>query len=57
MCDPGEQAALNQEFYRLLFGGGSPTIGEAAMKSKSSVKDKDIRRTWVLLGDPTTRLR
>jgi subtilisin-like proprotein convertase family protein len=57
MCEPAEQSALNQEFYRLLFGTGSLTIGEAAMKSKSAVKDNDIRRTWVLLGDPTTRLR
>jgi len=57
MCDPGEQATLNREFYRLLFGGGGLTIGEAAMKAKSSVTDKDIRRTWILLGDPTTRLK
>lgn len=57
MCDLGEQATMNREFYRLLFGGGGLTVGEAAMKSKSSVQDKDVRRTWILLGDPTTRLR
>ena len=57
MSDPGEQATLNQEFYRLLFGNESLTIGQAAMKAKASVTDRDIRRTWVLLGDPTTRLR
>jgi hypothetical protein len=57
MCDPGEQATLNREFYRLLFGGGGLTIGEAAINAKSSVTDKDIRRTWILLGDPTTRLK
>jgi hypothetical protein len=57
MCEPGEQAALNQEFYRLLFGGGHLTIGEAAMMAKSAVADKDIRQTWVLIGDPTTRLK
>jgi subtilisin-like proprotein convertase family protein len=56
MCDPAEQGVLNQEFYRLLFGG-KLTVGEAAMKAKSSVKDKDVRRTWVVIGDPTTRLR
>jgi hypothetical protein len=57
MFDPGEQATLNREFYRLLFGGGGLTIGEAASTAKSSVIDKDIRRTWILLGDPTTKLR
>ena len=56
MSDPAEQGTLNREFYRLLFGG-KLTIGEAAMKSKSSVKDKDVRRTWVLIGDPTTKLK
>jgi hypothetical protein len=47
---------MNQEFYRLLFGG-KLTVGEAAMKAKSAVKDKDVRRTWVMIGDPTTRLK
>ena len=56
MSDPTEQGTLNKEFYRLLFGG-KLTVGEAAMKSKSSVNDNDVRRTWVLIGDPTTRLR
>jgi hypothetical protein len=57
MSDPAEQGTLNKEFYRLLFGGGKLTIGEAAMKAKSAVNDKDVRRTWVLIGDPTTRLK
>lgn len=56
MCDLGEQAILNREFYRLLFGN-SITLGEAAMRAKALVRDKDVRRTWVLLGDPATKLR
>jgi hypothetical protein len=56
MCDLGEQAIMNREFYRQLFGG-AVTVGEAAMNAKSSVRDMDVRRTWVLLGDPTTKLR
>ena len=56
MCDLGDQATMNREFYRLLFGG-EMTVGEAAKNAKSSVRDMDVRRTWVLLGDPTTRLR
>jgi hypothetical protein len=35
----------------------STTIGEAAAAAKKAVTDLDIRQTWVLLGDPATRLR
>ena len=56
LCDLAEQATMNREFYRLLFGGAL-TVGETAMHAKSSVQDMDVRRTWVLLGDPTTRLK
>ena len=57
MCLPDDQAALNREFYRQLFGGGSVTIGEAARRAKQSITDADVRRTWILLGDPLTKLR
>ena len=59
---PGEQAALNQNLYRSLFGGDrsttgeSLTLGEAAVRAKAAVNDGDLRRTWILLGDPTMRL-
>jgi hypothetical protein len=57
MCDPSQQALLNREFYRVLFGGESLTIGEAAMRAKPAATDQDVRRTWILLGDPSMRLR
>ncbi len=60
MCLPEGQALMNQEMYRQMFSivnGKRLTLGEAAMRSKSSMPDLDVRRTWVLLGDPTTRLR
>jgi hypothetical protein len=56
-CEPSGQAVLNQEFHRLLFGTTPMTIGEAASGAKAAVSDGDIRRTWVLFGDPTMRLR
>jgi len=56
-CEPAEQTALNQEFYRQLFGGTATTIGEAAARAKSAVANQDIRRTWTLLGDPAMRLK
>jgi hypothetical protein len=60
MCLPDGQALMNQELYRHMFrveNGRRVTLGEAAMRAKSSMSDMDVRRTWVLLGDPTTRLR
>jgi len=54
---PGEQAVMNLELIRLLFNGQGLTIGEAIMRAKRAVTNSDIRRTWILFGDPTLRLR
>jgi hypothetical protein len=56
ISDAGEQAAMNLELYRLLFNGEELTIGEATMRAKRAITDKNVRRTWILFGDPTTRL-
>jgi hypothetical protein len=57
MCLPNAQTAMNQEFYRQLFSGNAITIGEAAKRAKQAVSDGDVRRSWILLGDPSMRLR
>ncbi|HWN98285.1 MAG TPA: C25 family cysteine peptidase, partial [Blastocatellia bacterium] len=60
MTLPGGQAVLNQEFFRSIFGSGRAgpmMLGDAILRAKAAVSDTDIRRTWVLLGDPTMRLR
>jgi hypothetical protein len=57
MTEPAGQSVMNQELVRQLFNGEGLTIGEAAMKAKRAVSDKDIRRTWILFGDPATRLK
>jgi hypothetical protein len=55
--EPDGQSLMSQQLYRLLFGGGQAiTIGEAAAKAKTAVGSRDIRRSWVLFGDPATRL-
>ena len=56
LTEPGGQAGLNQELIRLLFNGESLTLGEAVRRAKAAVRDPDIRRTWILFGDPATRL-
>jgi hypothetical protein len=32
-------------------------LGEAAARAKAAVADADIRRAWILLGDPSMQLR
>jgi hypothetical protein len=57
MTEPGDQALAVKELFHQLLDQGGLTLGEAAMKAKAAVPGKDVRRTWILLGDPTTRLR
>jgi len=57
MTMPDAQATMNQQLFRLLFNPSSETIGEATLKAKSAVRDLDVRRTWILFGDPTMKLR
>ena len=57
LTEPDKQAVMNKEMIRLLFNGQGLTIGEAAMRAKAATSDQDIRRTWILFGDPSTRLK
>jgi hypothetical protein len=51
------QATMNQALIKLLYGSQSLTLGEAAAAAKAAVSDMDTRRTWILFGDPATRLQ
>jgi hypothetical protein len=59
MTGPDEQAAMNRALYGLLFGENArgKTIGEIVVRAKEATSNSDIRRTWILLGDPTTKIR
>lgn len=50
---------LNRELYTLLFAGGrkAVTLGEATRRAKAAVSNTDIRRSWILFGDPTMTLK
>ncbi len=54
-CSAGEQIPAAQELYRALFEGDS--FGDAIKRAKSSISDRDVRLTWILFGDPASRLR
>lgn len=51
---PHLQTQMNAELYRHVF---TMPIGDAIIKAKQSVTDLDVRRTFILFGDPTLRLR
>jgi len=58
MTEPGAQADINRELYRVIFtSGGSVRLGDAVRAAKSATADGNVRRTWVFFGDPSSVLR
>ena len=58
LTEPGAQSAIDQQLMRLLFASGqSPTLGDAVRGAKAATTNVDVRRTWILFGDPTMRIR
>ena len=57
LTEPEGQSLMNKKLIPFLFDGKSRTLGEATMKARAGTKDQDVRRTWILFGDPTTRLK
>lgn len=48
---PTQEQQVNAEIYRAL--GRGLSLGDAARAAKQSIADSDIRRSWILFGDPT----
>lgn len=61
MCEADSQLSMNLELFRSIFGdnsnGEAMTLGDALLKAKSAISDQDVRRTYILFGDPAMRLR
>jgi len=57
MTDPSAQVEMNQQAVQLLLSGSGLTIGEITAQAKAATNNSDVRRTWVLLGDPATKLK
>jgi len=53
---PESQGPMNQEFYRQVFSARA-RLGDAAIRAKTATLDVDARRTWLLLGDPTMKVK
>jgi len=51
------QASMDQAFLQNLKVNPAMPIGKAILGAKSDVTDSDVRRTWILFGDPSMRLQ
>jgi hypothetical protein len=56
LTEPAGQVTMGREFLRALFGPTPLSIGEAAATAKAATGNRDVRRTWILFGDPSMRL-
>ncbi|HEX3142544.1 MAG TPA: C25 family cysteine peptidase, partial [Pyrinomonadaceae bacterium] len=54
---PDGQHAMGFKMFQLLYSGSPMPIGDASRQAKSATNDMDVRRTWVLFGDPTLKIR
>jgi hypothetical protein len=57
LTEPSSQASMNEELFRLLFCSAPLRVGDAMVRAKAATSDLEVRRTWILFGDPTMGLR
>jgi hypothetical protein len=55
--DAQPQAFLNQSLLSKLAQNPNQPLGNAILAAKGGVTDPDVRRTWILFGDPSMRLQ
>jgi hypothetical protein len=56
LTDAPPQAAMDSALLQIMTANPSMPIGQAILMAKSSVADQDVRRTWILFGDPSMRI-
>ncbi len=57
LTEPNGQGVMAKALYASLFSAAGVRLGDATIAAKAAVRDSDVRRTWVLFGDPTMKLR
>jgi len=55
LTEPQPQMQMAMELYRKLFAGAR--VGDAILAAKRATQDRDVRRSWILFGDPSMPLR
>jgi hypothetical protein len=57
LTEPDQQALMGNELFSNLFSSENLTLGQAVARAKAVATDPDVRKSWILFGDPTIRLR
>jgi hypothetical protein len=52
MTFPNEQASINQQLYRTLFGKTNLTLGEQVRFARLATANADVRRLWIRFAIP-----
>jgi uncharacterized repeat protein (TIGR01451 family) len=51
------QSTLNQAFLHLFAGNPNQSLGRLVLQAKAGATDNDVRRTWILFGDPAMKIQ
>ena len=51
------QASMDQAMLRIIKENPATPLGQAVLGAKLGVTDADVRRTWILFGDPSMQLQ
>ena len=54
---PDGQHDMSKRLYTLLYGSQPIALGDAVKQAKNATTDIDVRRTWILFGDPSMSIR
>jgi hypothetical protein len=54
---PAPQTSLDKLIVQSAFGASRTTVGLSILKAKRQIADPDVRRTYVLFGDPATQIK
>jgi len=57
MTEPLDQHEIAQRLYNQLATSQSSRLGDVLLQAKPPTSNPDVRRTWLLLGDPTMRFK
>ena len=56
LTSAGPQFQMDRALVRAIFSAPSPALGDAIQAAKSGISDSDVRRTYILFGDPLLHL-
>jgi hypothetical protein len=55
--DQAPQATMNQALLHYFATAPNASLGRLILEAKSGTTDKDVRRSWILFGDPAMKLQ